>query len=83
MVGQERDAIRFERRPQFAKLHIGMAARHFAGYPERYTLPLSLLDDRGFLFEQFRAGNLVFLPKGFDRETTSLASLRSAVISPS
>ena len=52
-----------------------MASKQFKGFSERLTLNHSQLDDPRFLFKQFCDGNLVFLPRGFDRDTTPLATL--------
>jgi SAM-dependent methyltransferase len=69
------EELRFERRPQFATPDFSMASKQFKGFSERLTLNHSQLEDPRFLFKQFCDGNLVFLPRGFDRDTTPLATL--------
>ena len=69
--------IRYERRAQFARFDAAPVARHFAGYPERLNLKTTQFADAGYLFEQFCAAHVVFMPPAFDRETALLINTSS------
>ncbi len=66
--------LHFTRRPQFATFDAVLASKRFAGYPERLNLKGTQLSDPAFLFEQFCAATMVFLPNAFDRESKPLAA---------
>ena len=66
--------LHFKRRPQFATFDAVLASKRFAGYPERLNLKGAQLSDPAFLFEQFCAATMVFLPQSFDRESRPLSA---------
>ncbi len=66
------DEWRYERRPEFARTDAVLASKRFSGYPERLALKRAQLQNPSFLFEQFCAGTVAFLPPHFDRETKPL-----------
>lgn len=66
--------LHFKRRPQFATFDAVLASKRFAGYPERLNLKGAQLSDPTFLFEQFCAATMVFLPNSFDRESKPLST---------
>jgi uncharacterized protein YbaR (Trm112 family) len=66
--------LHLKRRPQFATFDAVLASKRFAGYPERLNLKGTQLSDPAFLFEQFCAGTMVFLPPAFDRESKPLSA---------
>ena len=66
--------LHFTRRLQFATFDAVLASKRFAGYPERLNLKGQQLSDPAFLFEQFCAATMVFLPNAFDRESKPLSA---------
>ena len=66
--------LHFKRRSQFATFDAVLASKRFAGYPERLNLKGPQLSDPTFLFEQFCAATMVFLPNNFDRDAKPLSA---------
>jgi ubiquinone/menaquinone biosynthesis C-methylase UbiE/uncharacterized protein YbaR (Trm112 family) len=67
--------LHFKRRAEFATFDAVLASKRFAGYPERLNLKDRQRSDPAFLFEQFCAATMVFLPPAFDRESKPLSAL--------
>jgi SAM-dependent methyltransferase len=63
---------RYARRPQFAKFDAVLASKRFGGYPERLSVKAAQLEDPAWLFDQFCAATVVFLPPKFLRESTPI-----------